>query len=139
MDVAYEEDTTKEDGIVLKQSIDAGKSVAEGTTVVITVNKVSQNKTANITINLKKITGGYDKEDETIEDSKKKAKVVVSIESGSGSGFSRSDVDKNGTTSGQITGVGQVTVKVEITDNAGGSWSESHVMNLNSDTSYTFG
>lgn len=139
VDVAYEEDTTKEDGIVLKQSIDAGKSVAEGTTVVITVNKVSQNKTANITINLKKITGGYDKEDETIEDSKKKAKVVVSIESGSGSGFSRSDVDKNGTTSGQITGVGQVTVKVEITDNAGGSWSESHVMNLNSDTSYTFG
>ena len=38
VNVAYEEDTSKVDGIVLKQSLEGGKTVDEGTTITITVN-----------------------------------------------------------------------------------------------------
>ena len=57
--VVYEEDTSKDDGIVLKQSIDVGTTVDEGTKVTLTVNKVAETKTVNVVINLLKITGGY--------------------------------------------------------------------------------
>ena len=58
VEVVNEEDTTKENGIVLKQSIEAGKTVDEGTKIIITVNKIAEIKTGKIDINLKSITGG---------------------------------------------------------------------------------
>ena len=45
-----DEDSTKDDGVVLKQSIDAGKEVDEGTTITITVNKLSKTKNAVLTV-----------------------------------------------------------------------------------------
>lgn len=59
VNVVYEEDTSKDDGVVLKQSIDVGAIVDEGTKVTLTVNKVAETKTINVIINLLKITGGY--------------------------------------------------------------------------------
>lgn len=56
VEVVNEEDTTKENGIVLKQSIEAGKTVDEGTKIIITVNKIAEIKTGKIDINLKSIT-----------------------------------------------------------------------------------
>ena len=56
--VIYEEDTTKDDGIVLKQSIDTGNEVNDGTKVTLTVNKIIQIKSGTVNINLKSITGG---------------------------------------------------------------------------------
>ena len=38
---------------------DEGKTVDEGTTVTLTVNKVAENKTITISVNVKAITGGY--------------------------------------------------------------------------------
>jgi len=136
--VANEEDRSKDNGVVLKQSITAGTNVDEGSTVTITVNKVSESKNATINVNIKNITGGYDTSDTTITDNKKKVKVEVSVVSGEGSGFTKSDIDKNGQTSGTVTGKGQVTIQLKITDNSGGTWSQSHTMNLNNDSAYTF-
>ena len=40
VEIVYEEDKSKEDGIVLKQSIEANKTVEQGTIITITVNKI---------------------------------------------------------------------------------------------------
>ena len=61
--IINDEDDSKNDGVVLRQSKDAGTQVQEGTTITITVNKVSQAKEATFTIDVKKITGGYDKDE----------------------------------------------------------------------------
>ena len=42
VNVAYEEDSSKDNGVVLKQSLDTGKVVDEGTTITITVNKLAE-------------------------------------------------------------------------------------------------
>lgn len=42
--VTYEEDTKKSNGEVLKQSLDVGKTVDEGTKIVLTVNKLAEIK-----------------------------------------------------------------------------------------------
>lgn len=55
--VVYEEDTTKVDGKVLKQSIDAGTTVDEKTKITITVNKIEAIKTGSIKLNLKSVLG----------------------------------------------------------------------------------
>ena len=52
------EDYSKENGVVLKQSLDAGKEVEEGTKITITVNKLTETKSATLTVNVKSLLGG---------------------------------------------------------------------------------
>ena len=52
------EDTSKDNDTVLEQSIDAGTEVEDGTSITITVNKIVETKTANLTINVKSLLGG---------------------------------------------------------------------------------
>ena len=47
--IINDEDDSKNDGVVLRQSKEAGTQVQEGTTITITVNKVSQAKEATKT------------------------------------------------------------------------------------------
>lgn len=138
VEIVNEEDSSKETGVVLKQSKDAGTTVEEGTTIVITVNKVSDNKNASIIVNVKSITGGSSTTNNgtTVEE---KVSVKVEVVSGTGSGFTKSGISKDGSVSGTITGKGQVTLQMTITDSTTGEiWQESHSMNLNSESSYTF-
>ena len=53
--VIYEEDTTKVNGDVLRQSIEAGETVNEKTKITITVNRIEEIKTGTININLKSL------------------------------------------------------------------------------------
>ena len=55
--IVYEEDTTKVNGKVLKQSIDAGETVDEGTKITVTVNRIEAIKTGTIKVNLKSLLG----------------------------------------------------------------------------------
>lgn len=55
--VVYEEDTTKVDGKVLKQSIETGTTVDEKTKITITVNRIEKLKTGTIKLNLKSVLG----------------------------------------------------------------------------------
>lgn len=57
VEVVYDEDKTRADGIVLKQSIDVSQVVDEGTTITITVNKIEQIKDGTVNVNLKSLTG----------------------------------------------------------------------------------
>ena len=53
--VVYEEDATKVDGTVIRQSINAGTTVEEGTAITITVNKIEAIKTGTVKLNLKSL------------------------------------------------------------------------------------
>ena len=57
VNVNYEEDSSKDNGVVLKQSIDSGKEVEEGTSITITVNKLTETKYATLTVNVKSLLG----------------------------------------------------------------------------------
>lgn len=65
--IVYEEDTTKINGKVLKQSIEAGQTVDEGTKITVTVNRIEAIKTGIIKVNLKSLLGAdstIDKDEE---------------------------------------------------------------------------
>ena len=55
--VAYDEDMSKANGKVLKQSIEAGTTVEEKTKVTITVNKIEEIKTGIVKINVQSLLG----------------------------------------------------------------------------------
>lgn len=51
--VTYEEHADKSDGIVISQSIQSGKTVKEGDSITITVNKQPKTSTVNVVVNVK--------------------------------------------------------------------------------------
>lgn len=134
VEVVYEEDTTKTNGVVLKQSVDVGKVVDEGTTVVITVNQIVETKSANIYVNVKSLTGGYT-ENVNAELSDNDKKVQLKVTSGEDTIFNEK-VDKNETkvSTRQATGKGIITVKVFVDDVR---VAEKQI-DLNTTTEYTF-
>lgn len=115
VNVTYEENNSKDNGVVLKQNVEGGKTVDEGTTVTITVNKLAEKKNATIYVNVKSITGGYSES----EDSTVKKKVKLRVEANGETIFNQ-EVDKNNTQvntgNGKVVATGNVTVKVFIDD-----------------------
>ena len=153
--IAYEENTSKDNGIVLKQSIDTGKVVDEGTEVTVTVNKKEETKSATVTINVKSITGGYkessssDKEENTTdkennttsnETTEDIAKTVdIKIQVNDADVYTDSNVDKNTTSkTDTIPGKGTATVKLIITDSKGGNWTRTQTINFNTTNKIEF-
>ena len=142
VEVLYEENKSNETGKVLKQSIESGKTVDVETTVVITVNKIIEEKTATITVDLKAITGGYKDKDESstnttsAQEVAKTATIIIKV-----NGTVKrqeSNVDKNRTIKEDIRGTGSVQIEVEITDPKGGKWIKTHTLDLTKETAYTF-
>ena len=56
VNVIYQEDTSKSDGIVLKQSIEVGQTVNEGDQITLTVNRIEKIKQGTVNINVKSLT-----------------------------------------------------------------------------------
>lgn len=142
VEVLYEENKSNETGKVLKQSIESGKTVDVETTIVITVNKIIEEKTATITVDLKAITGGYKDKDESstnttsAQEVAKTATIIIKV-----NGTVKrqeSNVDKNRTIKEDIRGTGSVQIEVEITDPKGGKWIKTHTLDLTKETAYTF-
>lgn len=138
VNVEYTEDTTKNNGEVLKQSIKSGENIDEGTEVTITVNKLAETKNAQLTINVKSITGGYEDKNPTNTTNTttdtiiKKKKLTVKV--GEDKVYDK-EVDLNSTSiSVPISGKGTVTVKVYIDD----ILQKQADINLNTTSSYTF-
>ena len=139
VEVLYEENKSNETGKVLKQSVDAGKTVDVETTVVITVNKIAEEKTAKITVDLKSITGGYKEQTNTNTQAQEIAKTATVIIKVNGTvKRQESNVDKNKTIQEDIRGTGSVPIEVEISDKNGGKWIKTHTMDLNKETEYVF-
>ena len=136
VNVSYQ-DATSDNGKVIKQSIDSGKTVDEGTTITITVNKVAESKDLKVYIDVKSITGGYDKDSETSEDV---AKIVnIEIKVGDVTKYTDSNVDKNkNDKEASVSGKEGQEVKVIITDNKGGSWTRSQTISSTTGNSISF-
>ena len=124
--VTTEEDTSKDNDKVLKQSIDAGTEVEDESSITITVNKIVKTKTATLTVNVKSILGGKyttevvetDEKDE--EGNPKKVEkikdVKVRIMVGSDKVYDESVDPTTPSLIQSISGKGTVTVKVYIDD-----------------------
>ena len=95
VNVEYNLDTTSDNGIVKEQSIKSGENIDEGTEVTIKVNKVKQTKTANVIIDVKKLTKyetgntSTNTTDGTVEESK----VTIILNGETRTGVDRGDTD----------------------------------------------
>ena len=122
--IVYEEDTSKDDGTVLKQSIDTGETVNSGTKVTLTVNKIEKLKEGTVNINLMSLLGGTTSPDyygtETVQVEIKVNEETVYKESHSRDTEQISQV---------ITGKGTVTIKVFVD----GVRKAQKTLNLNSE------
>ena len=138
VNVTYKE-ATSNNGKVTAQSIDANKTVDEGTTITITVNQVAEDKTVNATIDVKAITGGYEENSEG-EDGKNVVKTVnIEIKVGDNTVYTDSNVDKNTTNkSASISGRGSQRVTLTITDSNGGNWTRTQTVNFDSSSTISF-
>lgn len=133
--VNYEEDSSKTEGIVLKQNVESGKKVDEGTTVTITVNK-AESKSGTVTVNVKSITGGYDSSDTDLTDTDKKAKIDIKVDGTSV--YTQSNVDKNSTAiSTSFSGKGKVQIIVNIQDGNGASYTRTTELDLKQTNKHT--
>ena len=138
-------DSTKDNGKVANQSIADGKVVDEGTAITLTVNKVAENKTVTVNINVKAITGGYTESTEGAENntgntSSSTTSKTVNIKV---NGETRTGVSKNETNcSVSLTGKEgeSTTVTVTITDPTTGStiYSSSKPLTFGTQDSLSF-
>ena len=137
VEVVYEEDTTKDAGIVLKQSIDVGKAVDEGTSITITVNKIAEIKSGTVTVNVKSITNYKPEKDEEgneIEPKDVKLKVTVTSQGTTETAYEQNVKPTNEAVAVKISGKGTVTIKVYIDGVLGG---REYQLNLNNSTTLT--
>ena len=124
--VATEEDTSKDNDKVLKQSIDAGTEVEDGSSITITINQIVKTKTATLTVNVKSILGGK-YTTEVVETGEKDAEgnpitsekikdVKVRIMVGSDKVYDENVDPTTPSLIQSISGKGTVTVKVYVDD-----------------------
>ena len=114
--VTTAEDSSKDNGVVLKQSLDEGKSVEKGSAITITVNKLAEIKTVPIKVNVKSLLDGNIYEtssgNETEEDKKVK-NVKLEVKVGDDTIYSQTvKASETSISVGNAKGSGTTTVKV---------------------------
>ena len=122
---ATTEDTTKDDGVVVKQSLEAGSEVDKDSSITITINKLQVSKEATINVNVKSINNTASDDTDKVE-----LKIVV----GSDTVYKEKVNPQVESISQKISGKGTVTVKVYID----GILKKSKDLNLNNTTEYIF-
>ncbi len=118
VNVGYSEDNSKDNGVVLKQSIEVGKVIDEGTTVTLTVNKLAEVKTVPITVNVKSLLDGNITEtikDENGEEIQQVKSVQLKVVVGEDTIYSQTvKASETSISVGNAKGTGTTTVKVYI-------------------------
>ena len=138
VNVVEDEDTSKSDGVVLKQSVDPGTSIEEGSAITITVNKIEKNKQGTVNINVKALANRHlpkssDEEDDTTKISNN---VKITVMVGSDKVYSQKvsrDTEKLNVT---VEGKGNITVKVYIAnedESSNGILAKNATIDLNSE------
>ena len=118
--IAYEENSSKTPGKVIKQSIEGGSSVEKDATITITVNSYKENKTIHLVINVSKIVGYTENKNSSTEkgnnteNNKTEIKKVTVKTSLDGNVIDTRTVNENETNvSVDVTGTGTHTVTVQ--------------------------
>ena len=116
--VTTAEDSSKDNGVVLKQSLDEGKSVEKGSAITITVNKLAEIKTIPIKVNVKSLLDGNIYETSTgneTEEDKKVKNVKLEVKVGDDTIYSQTvKASETSISVGNAKGSGTTTVKVYI-------------------------
>ena len=137
VNIEYDEDTNKENGVVLEQSISSGATVDDGSEVTLTVNKIVADKDVKVIIDLKSITGGYTEPAEGEDGGSPTVNINVN-------GKTRTNVSKNETAYSDITLSGKegerLTINISITDPITGDeiYSDDTTVTLGTQDSVTF-
>ena len=137
VEVVYEENMSKNPGIVLKQSKDVGTMLDQDSTITITVNKIEEVKSGTVTVNVKSITNyktQYDDEGNTVIPRDVKLKVTVTSQGTTETAYEQNVNPANEAIPVRVSGKGTITVKVYIDNVLGG---REYQMNLNEVTSLT--
>ena len=132
---------TSDNGKVTAQSIDANRTVYKGSTITLTVNKVEEDKKANVTINVKAITGGYTENENVNSTSSSNVAKTSNIELkvDDRTVYTDSNIDKNTTSlKTTISGKGSIRVTLVITDSKGGNWTRTQTVNLDNTSNVSF-
>ena len=118
VNVVYEEDTSKDDGVVLKQSLDVGTTVDEDTKVTLTVNKIEQLKTGTVNINLKSLIGEEIELNNEIGEINPMVQIKVTVTSEGNEETVFNEVQRKDKTdlSINVSGRGTIIVKVFVND-----------------------
>ena len=118
VNIGYSEDSSKDNGIVLKQAVEVGKVIDEGTTVTITVNKLAEIKTVPIKVNVKSLLDGNITEtvkDENGEEIQQVKDVQLKVMVGNDTIYSQTvKASETALSVGNAKGTGTTTVKVYI-------------------------
>lgn len=115
--VKYESDTTKSNGIVLEQGIEADKTVDEKTPVSLTVNKLEEIKSGTLNINLKSFLKYKEEQDEegNVKPAEKvEVKVTVTSAGVEDTIYKKSHAKDTEKITLSVEGIGTVTVKIFI-------------------------
>ena len=139
VNVVEDEDTSKSDGVVLKQSVDPGTSIEEGSAITITVNKIEKNKQGTVNINVKALANRHlpkssDEEEDNTTTASNNVKITVMV--GSDKVYSQKvsrDTEKLNVT---VEGKGNITVKVYIAnedESSNGILAKNATIDLNSE------
>ncbi len=118
VNIGYSEDNSKDNGKVLKQSVEVGKVIDEGTTVTITVNKLAEVKTIPIKVNVKSLLDGNITEtikDENGDEIKQVKDVQLKVMVGNDVIYSQTvKASETAISAGNAKGTGTTMVKVYI-------------------------
>lgn len=137
VDIVYEEDTSKDNGVVLRQTINEGETVDDGSKVILYVNQIVETKEVNVIVDLKSITGGYTEPEEGEDGGSSTVNINVN-------GKTRTGVSKNESAYSEITLSGkdgeELEIKITITDPSTGDtiYSDSTTVILGEKDSVTF-
>ena len=136
VEVEYDEDTTRSNGVVLKQSISSGETVDEGTTITITVNQLVETKTGTITIDVKSLTGYKDtttnEDGEEVNNKPEKVEIKVTV-NGEQVYKEKVSEDKTDLKITNVSGKGTVEIKIYIDE----TLTKTVSMDLNKTTTMT--
>ena len=148
VNIMYEENTSKSNGVVLKQSLEVGKVVDEGTAITLTVNKIQEIKEGTVNIHVKSLTGykepvapttNTDNKNENKNENKAENKtenkietpktVSVRVKVNEESVYNEKVLENTEVVNVTVKGKGTITVKVYIDE----VLKDTRQMDLNSD------
>ena len=138
VNVVEDEDTSKSDGVVLKQSVDPGTSVEEGSAITITVNKIEKNKQGTVNINVKALANRHLPKSSEEEDNTTTASnnVKITVMVGSDKVYSQKVSRETEKLNVTVEGKGNITVKVYIAnedESSNGILAKNATIDLNSE------
>lgn len=139
VDTVEEEDASKSDGVILKQSVENGNIVDEGSKIILTVNKIQKDKEATVIINVKSLAEKKLPLDPESTDPNKN-NVKITVYNGNDAVYQRNVSRQTKNLEVPVKGKGNITIKVyiaEVTESKDGILADTQTFDINNKTEIT--